>query len=914
MTTDNGKPIMDELAKALTAADRFGISSCQTLGQLLDVAADPQARPSVRLLRNAKVRVAHYFDIATDILIYDPFLGTLGLVDFADGDSQALDRRIRELLDRGVHLRRLLLTEAKGESPPVRTPDRLPLTIEQVVVTPFVAESGRVLGELLKTLCRETAYFFSVGVGVLYVGNSSMFGDTDLHRAFAWLLRDTAGWYREIERGRPLEHGKTAHAGDLKSLELKDYRLAGTCTLELQEGHNIHFIHGYNGSGKSSLVEAAELLVTGKVERLERAKEIGYYGVIRHQPEQTIAGRASGEPVDASPVSVLADVGGKKLTGTITPDGVSIDPSVTLEEALSFRLDQEVMRHLVHTNDTERAERFLRAFFPEDRKYYQELWKARQDLKDAVAGLPKAISDELAEAGSDEKAQEEFFARFAWIPGKSAEPGGGSQKLDDWTNVLPIGTSALRQLGSISDAVRQWLDKIQTDPPTTIAEISKRLGLLDEALDAVRNELPDYLHALETASKVLEEFSDWSAGDADVAGEKLPDLLNKWLEAQALEDLYGKYEQLATVFREARRTGWKPLSAEVLRVALSDAEAAEISARRKQIETGRKEISGKISGVIAAKENRTEAAGKERGVKSYRQSLSDEEVERLDRASHWLSPETAGKPALELGTALRTALTTRQRATRGRLRIGDASGLQVAREEFEKLLAACRALRDAGGQKSQMRFVACHKAFDAFAALKAASTDVKKAFFSKIQSKSEEPGSLNAALNEVLTLLKPARWAYGDIFLQARVGEGDTGLGLLTGDQRRAELRLNTAELNALTLALFLLCAVRVPNPLGTLVLDDPLQNMDELTVTFLARGLAKILRFIPGWQVLAFFHGEDNLERVRHEIPCEVYQFPWQRPGGSKKPIQVEHAKELSTGALKLMILSKSFFQGLTG
>ena len=42
-----------------------------------------------------------------------------------------------------------------------------------------------------------------------------------------------------------------------------------------------------------------------------------------------------------------------------------------------------------------------------------------------------------------------------------------------------------------------------------------------------------------------------------------------------------------------------------------------------------------------------------------------------------------------------------------------------------------------------------------------------------------------------------------------------------TGSQ--AELRLNTAELNVAVLALYLMCGPTIENPLGTLILDDPL-------------------------------------------------------------------------------------------
>jgi len=109
-------------------------------------------------------------------------------------------------------------------------------------------------------------------------------------------------------------------------------------------------------------------------------------------------------------------------------------------------------------------------------------------------------------------------------------------------------------------------------------------------------------------------------------------------------------------------------------------------------------------------------------------------------------------------------------------------------------------------------------------------------------------------------------------------------------------LRLNTAELNTFALAFFLLSARRVvSNPLRLLVLDDPLQNMDESTVTAVARGLAKLLRLwkildraensMP-WQVMLLLHSEEDVERIRQEAPCAVYSLPWLSPAERQVPV----------------------------
>src|SRR5205085_6804941 len=111
--------------------------------------------------------------------------------------------------------------------------------------------------------------------------------------------------------------------------------------------------------------------------------------------------------------------------------------------------------------------------------------------------------------------------------------------------------------------------------------------------------------------------------------------------------------------------------------------------------------------------------------------------------------------------------------------------------------------------------------------------EVQQSFLSQITGDSKGH-PLIKALNELRALFKPAPWAYQDISLRAYhrgAGAAAEQLAIRTADNSRAELRLNTAEMNSFTIALFLLCAPTLDNPLRLLLLDDPLQNMDEITV-----------------------------------------------------------------------------------
>ena len=164
--------------------------------------------------------------------------------------------------------------------------------------------------------------------------------------------------------------------------------------------------------------------------------------------------------------------------------------------------------------------------------------------------------------------------------------------------------------------------------------------------------------------------------------------------------------------------------------------------------------------------------------------------------------------------------------------------------------------------------------------------------------KAEFDGSLIAAVNELMALFTPARWGYEEIDLPATADDGKVGVNLELGAGERpvrAELHLNTAELNLFTVALFMLCAARVRKPLNLLLFDDPLQNMDELTSTALARGLTKMVRLWVALgrteELLLLFHGNDDSERFSKEIASASYRLPWLSPSAwsPTHPIEAE-------------------------
>lgn len=162
--------------------------------------------------------------------------------------------------------------------------------------------------------------------------------------------------------------------------------------------------------------------------------------------------------------------------------------------------------------------------------------------------------------------------------------------------------------------------------------------------------------------------------------------------------------------------------------------------------------------------------------------------------------------------------------------------------------------------------------------MRAAYTQVEEILMKRLTE-----ARLNESLDELIWLFTPARWAYEGLSVKPDLQDGRVSVEMLTAKtHRQAETRLNTAELNVIVLSLYMLCGPTIPNPLGTIILDDPLQNMDGLTSATLARGMAKIAALLPaGWQLMLMFHAEDDVEIFRREVPSSVYHLPWLGPIG---------------------------------
>ncbi len=837
------KPMNDLLADLETALPTLGVQLASTLAKVGD--------PPV-YLRSPALRLAQHFDLQADLLIHDPRYGTLGLVHAVEGPD--VQSAVERYLDQATYVRHLLLSERKSEH-------SLPLTVELVLVTR--PETLTALGDVLRQVARQTSFLFAIGVNVLVShADSTGYREEDLRRAFPWLLTATRKWYEE---GAPDETlGGANPANPFESLTLQDYRLAGQRSLELDPSSKLHVVYGRNGSGKSSLVEALELAVTGAVERL--AGEEDYDRVIRNhgapEPAQVILGFKGGAPQTFV-------IGSERLAGLQSD-----------LKATSFRLDQILMDRLTRGGDAQRAEVFLASFFPADSDVFNRYEAARQEAVKSLDTLPPAAKQEIETARSSSQDPEEaVLQKLAWLgePQKPLSPDAAAA-------CLPLPFETLQSLSPLSTEMTQLVQEWTTSIPT-VETAPERLPRIDENLGSLRGTVTATLGTLRMAKEILGRVNAWIATGGAGVGEDFAAALSSWLELTALADLGERHYQILRTLSEARQQGWsRGLEGAVGPFAQEEILEAEVQTAKAQSEEWTRQRDDCFQTVMAF-----EPQAQTRGSETVHVArLARPQIETLDTAGRWLLQISGTEVADPLGQAIDRAMSQNQHSKWGDVAIGNTGWAQPLLDRLTRLEEACRSLEQLGQPPTWMsgsrKLSLLQDAFKKHQALRTAGQAVKGTFLQKISATGGGGSGLNEALNELMALFTPARWAYEDIALAHRTEAGRHELDFQAGQGARAALRFNTAELNLFTIALFLLCAVRVPNPLQLLVLDDPLQNMDEITVTTLARGLAKVSRLWKGpWQLVLFFHGKEDLERFEAEMPAATYELPWLSPGQEK-------------------------------
>jgi energy-coupling factor transporter ATP-binding protein EcfA2 len=799
-TDQRADRLIDDLDTALR--ETIGLHHANTVTEWLEQGNVP------RYLMQPKLLMAQHFDIEPVTLIYDGKLGTLGIVELVLANRKdSVSAQVRKHLDAATYARHLLLRDrARGLLPA--------LTVELVLLTADETEEDRnalvEIGSELRRLLQTTESLHQVGISVLlHQGHQTAF-EGQLRRAFPWLLRATQHWFASPRSQPPAEAVSNSAPDRLTRLCLFNYRLPGQRDITLANSQ-VHLIHGPNGSGKSSLVEALELVSSGKIERLEQPGErINYERVIKSR-------RGQGAPAI---IELWWNNDTTPHTFRVEEKGLA-PPPIKEVHASSFRLDQQLMTRLVGQSPPERARTFVQAFFPE----------------------------------------------------------------------------MVRSLERYTEATRAR----------------------DEACD----KLAPTVESLITAKKALEELQDWRGSNATRPSDEFPALLNSWLELTALVDIAPRARGLLATFRAARDARWQSNQVNALNLVqwVQDAQldVAALAEQEKEWDAKKEGLQRELASFSS-----TPPPDQRRDDKSY--SVTKPQLQALNVVSPWLFADHVLQSYGRFGDKLARVIATGDAPTYGHVIIGREDWAPPLIAELEAMIRVCEDLKTDKPPvpwPGKAQYGEYETAAKQQQEVVTSGEELSMGFFDKLRADDdatgEYDGSLIAAVNELLALFTPARWAYDDIQLPSRRRGGKVELAIALGQGAsavRADLQLNTAELNAFTIALFLLCAGRVTKPFGAMVFDDILQNMDELTSTALARGVAKLVRL---WEMLGrreelifLFHGFEDLERFQRELPAAIYRLPWLSPSSRPTilpPIRAEtdNSSELQPQSLMGLFESTS-------
>lgn len=745
------------------------------------------------------IRFFCHFSPDADLLLHDRVGGTFALIRILDGLSpggdpasddppsqKSISKIVEDAVGQATYLRHLFLTSPATEF----TGDRdgeTPLTVELVIVVPKDAEKlHQEVGTAFRRIAAVSSSLENVGLNLLHYrmsGAKTIFEKESLQYAFPWLLTATSEWFDSLNPANRRDAGN-GRLGRLAQIILQNYRLPGRRILKFDKDSRIHLVYGRNGSGKSSLAEALELALTGRIDNIrpeenEAEQALDYVKIIKNNRS------AEQEPavIELLISELVEPAAGENLKKefTIVKEGLKPFPEDRLRyrTASSFRLNQRIMDEIVMRSPELLGHALQNAFF------------------------------------QDELEKDEQF--------RSAE--------------------------------RKW--------------------------NETRRVLSDLVKKFDIAEPIVRELMGRQARGRPPIGD-FHSTLRRWLEARAAADLLKKRSQIVEVVQRCGEFREYPSENIVFRDAdglsvQSEENAERIRANFEKWEERKETLSEQLNRIISGMPG---GEGKESEIRS---SLDDYEVEALDELGRTIISDSESADLKPLGQFLRNLIADDKPGTYGPIPFGTKADFS---EVFNRISEFRSRFNELTFFASPPSWLGSDPRIEEARKRAKALLDLSKSAEALLVRRIGQSG-VKYALNEMLALFTPARWAYRRLDFKEEEKETGPGWKLMIQEPDGTELeafhRLNTGELNLLALVLFLLFTRRVDNPLRLLVLDDPLQNLDELTVTAVACGLQKLVfKFnseVEDWRFLILLHSEADLNRISSLIPGTVYLLPWLSP-----------------------------------
>jgi hypothetical protein len=580
-----------------------------------------------------RFRVADELDLTPDLLILDHGLGTVGLIHLVEASTEeSLVDQAKRHIDQATFLRHLLVTHgAKGG------PENFPLdyTVECVLV---VREAnGNEMVDVVREVATRTRFLHATGLNLLRVRAESEFAASELRRAFAWLLPATRQRLSDCSRAPAC----------LKHLELGNYRLPGRRSWDLVT-NRVHLLYGANGTGKSSIAEALELVVTGSVERITTDPNADYAAIIRN----------SGSKEDATVELSLTDESPK--TFEVTKEGIKKAAMRKDLPVSAFRLDQTVMDQLVRTTAQQRARMLTRAFFPDTD--YRDLETAQDAFNRAYGELPPEMRKEINPTTPEPSESPAAVAtRLDWVEASSILPG----RIQD---CFPLPRDHLQALGPV---VPEITDALRTlDGILSPSALEAGLKQLDEAVGRVRTNVRSYRQATVQCLTALAQLDQWAPEPGEVRLE-YSDLLRRWTERLALSDLLKKHLEISKTLRDAQAAGWTPAehgSPGVL-AKFSDLLGTSVAGLRQAFDECERELEDFFGQLQSSSPSGPVGGGPRSPVR-----LSTDDIANLNLVGAWFARQEPTTPRELFGDTIQDALAANASKIFGTVTIGGKAG------------------------------------------------------------------------------------------------------------------------------------------------------------------------------------------------------------------------------------------------
>ena len=521
----------------------------------------------------------------------------------------------------------------------------------------------------------------------------------------------------------------------------------------------------------------------------------------------------------------------------------------------------------------------------------ERLVKAGADRYDAVIRHAATPDDKRAtvQLGWMDRRENRIVADAAY----PIEAGGVKDPLDRTVNVASFRLDQPlmdRLIGhSAHDRAKLFMDAFF---PKAVASRTQYEQAFNEHQAALQH-VDALVERMSTARKDLAELQTHRPRVSKATDDPFPVVLNKWLEQTALMDLLQRQRIVRATIEAAHRAGWRAADAASGAVASALSAAGDITALERLEQESKASVDELAAQLDSFKARTVDTA-------ATASPVSKSTVDALNAVCPFLFTADVIASYGRFGEKVAAVINGGDAPTYGPIVIGSEKWTEPVLKDLDRLIDVCKALRIDEADPPEWPGKAVCQEYDAarrtHADRRRAGTDLTLNFIDKLRPdegvNGEFDGSLIAAINELMALFTPARWAYPDILLPHNLADKISMPIHLQGGKEpiRAELHLNTAELNLFTVALFVLCIGCVKKPLNLLVLDDPLQNMDELTATALARGLAKVVRLWADLgrreEILLLFHGYNDLDRFSSEMMAATYRLSWLSPTGVTTPV----------------------------